>query len=114
MYGGIMNRKQFAETVAQAYQDQYHWQEWRRRRVMNDPAIDYDISQETFGSCSTLTPTAGDEVRVLVLEDGMFGWHERSVTKRDIYQYLVDDASNDIWYDVTAQITQFYNDRCGE
>jgi len=101
-----MNRKQFAQTVAQAYIDQYHWQTWRRRPVMNNPAIDYDITREMFGSCSTLTPTATDEVRVLELEDGMFGSDER-VTKRDIVAYLLDSASEDIWRDVTQAIEDF-------
>lgn len=101
-----MNRKQFAETVAQAYVDQYHWQEWRRSPVMNNPAIDYDITRERFGSCSTLTPTATDEVRVLELEDGMFG-SDAPATKRSIVAYLLDSASDDIWQDVTQAVEDF-------
>jgi len=98
-----MNRKQFAETVAQAYMDQYHSQEWRRRPVMNAPAIDFDTDTETFASCSTLTPTNSNEVRVFELEDGMFGY---PVTKRAIYQYLTDSASDDLWHEVVNQIEQ--------
>ena len=101
-----MNRKQFAQTVAQAYMDQYHPQAWRRRPVMNNPAIDYDITSDLFGACSTLTPTDDHEVRVLELEDGMFGSDER-VTKRDIVAYLLDSASEDIWRDVTQAIEDF-------
>ena len=99
-----MNRKQFAQTVAQAYIDQYHWQTWRRRPVMNNPAIDYDITREMFGSCSTLTPTATDEVRVLELEDGMFGSDGR-ITKRDIVAFLMQD--NELWREAQQAIEAF-------
>lgn len=108
-----MDRKQFAETVAQAYVDQYHWQEWRRNRVMNNPAIDYDIASETFGSCSTLTPTSDTEARVLELSDGMFGSYEKT-TKRDIISYLVDSASDDLWNDVINQIADFRSEQSDE
>ena len=101
-----MNRKQFAETVAQAYQDQYHWQEWRRSPVMNNPAIDYDISTGTFASCSTLTPVCDDEVRVLELEDGMFGSHDR-IAKRDILSFIMDDAGDDLWTEVRSQLSDY-------
>jgi hypothetical protein len=106
-------RKQFAETVAQAYQDQYHWQQWRRRPVMNAPAIDYDADRQTFTSCSTLTPTNSHEVRVLELEDGMFGSDMR-ITKRDIVQYLMDSASDDLWLNVAEQIAEFASERADE
>jgi len=105
-----MNRKQFAETVAQAYVDQYHWQTWRRNQVMNNPAVDYDMARETFRSCSTLTPTGSNEVRVLELSDGMFGSYEKT-TKRDIISYLVDGASDDLWNDVVNQIADFRSEQ---
>lgn len=104
-----MNRRQFAETVAQAYMDQYHWQEWRRSPVMNNPAIDYDIDIGTFSSCSTLTPPNSNEVRVMELEDGMFGNDER-LTKRDIVSYLMDDAGSDIWQGVCDQLEDYASD----
>lgn len=107
------SRKQFAEITAQAYQDQYHWQEWRRSRVMNNPVIDYDINRRTFSSCSSLTPANDSEVRVLEIYDGMFGADERP-TKRDIYQYLTDSASDDLWRDVCNAITDAQNGICSD
>lgn len=97
-----MNRKQFAETVAQAYQDQYHHQGWRRRMVMNNPVIDYDPDSETFSSCSSLTP-AGDNVRVWELSDNMFG---SDVTKRGIIQYIMGGDFDEAWNDIVNQINE--------
>lgn len=100
-----MNRKQFSETVAQAYMNQYHWQEYRRRQVMNNPVIDYDMDNERFVTCSSLTPTQAGEVRVLELSDGMFGNDERP-TKAAIVYYLTHDASDDLWNEVVVGIEQ--------
>ena len=61
------NRKQFAKVVADAYFSQYG-SEKRRSRVMNNPAIDYDTDDGTFGWCSSLTPSGETEIRVDELE----------------------------------------------
>ena len=98
-----MNRKQFAETVAQAYQDQYHHQEWRRSMVMNHPVIDYSTESETFSSCSSLTP-AGDDIRVWELSDGMFG-SDWNPTKRGIIQYIMAGDFDYTWRGIVAEIS---------
>lgn len=95
-----MNRKQFAETVAQAYMDQYHHQEWRRSPVMNNPVIDFDPDDGQFSSCSSLTPQ-GDDFRVLELSDGMFGSDENP-TKAGIVYFLMHDDG--IWNEVVDAI----------
>lgn len=102
-----MNRKQFAECVAQAYMDQYHHQEWRRDPVMNNPAIDYDFDRETFGSCSSLTPPTDAELRVLDLEDGIFG--SENTTKAGLKYYLMHD--DELWNQVVRDIEECRNGR---
>ena len=76
---------------------------------MNNPVIDYDIDNGTFSSCSSLTPASSNEVRVMELEDGMFGNAER-VTKRDLVSYLTDSASDDLWRDVRDQLEEYASD----
>lgn len=102
-----MNRKQFAECVAQAYMDQYHHQEWRRDMVMNEPVIDYDTDNEMFSSCSSLTPPTDTELRVLELSDGMFG--SENVTKAGLKFYLMHD--DELWNQVVRDIEEWRNVR---
>lgn len=71
MENGTPNRHEFAKTVAEAYFAQYG--EDRSRMVMNNQAIDYNMETNTFASCSSLTPTNDNEIRVDELEMGMFG-----------------------------------------
>ena len=104
-----MNRKQFAETVAQAYQDQYHHQEWRRSMVMDEPVIDYDPDSEMFSSCSSLTP-AGDDIRVWELSEGMFG-SDWNPTKRGIIQYIMGGDFDSTWRGIVAEINEEIADR---
>ena len=97
------NRSNFAAVVADAYMSQYGPEE-RRSPVMNNPAVDYDPHREMFGWGSSLTPPDGD-VRVLELEDGMFG--PEDITEEDIIAYLEDDThpqSNELWAEVLATI----------
>lgn len=96
-----MNRMQFAMTVAEAYMNQYHHQEWRRKPVMGTPVIDYDTETETFAHCSSLTPPNSTEIRVFELSDGMFG-NDYNPTGRDIVAYLMDDDG--IWQEIVATV----------
>lgn len=98
-----MNRKQFAKAVASAYMDQWHPQEWRRDKVMNSPVIDYNTEGGTFSHCSSLTP-AGDDVRVMELEDGMFG-SERP-TRKGIEQYIMGRDFDPAWDEIVDQINE--------
>lgn len=95
-----MNRKQFATEVAQAYMDQYHPQEWRRREVMNNPVIEFNIETGQFSSCSSLMPVCEYEIRLFEIEEGMFG--SEGVTKAGIIHFLMNDSG--LWNDAQETI----------
>jgi hypothetical protein len=98
------NRQDFASTVTTAYVNQYGTD--TSRRVINEPRIDYD-PDNGFSSTSTLNPSDG--IEVLTLEEGMFG-SEMFATDEDlydaVYDYLMDDASNDLWSGVLFSISE--------
>lgn len=103
---GQPDRQQFAETVADAYFSQYG-SESRRSVVMNNPAIDYDTDDGTFGWCSSLTPSNESEIRVDELEEGVFGDFnvDDESSEQALIDYLVNDA-DDYWNNILEKINE--------
>jgi hypothetical protein len=93
-----MNRKEFAQSVAGAYFRQYVLDD-EFDKVMNNPVIDYSLEDDRFCSCSSLTLKLDSEVRVLELEDGMFGEVD---TEENLIAYLVDN--DELWNEVVEKI----------
>jgi hypothetical protein len=93
-----MNRKEFAQSVAGAYFGQYISDE-EFGKVMNNPVIDYSLEDDRFCSCSSLTLKLDNEVRVLELEEGMFGEVD---TEENLVSYLVDN--DELWNEVVEKI----------
>jgi len=99
------DRGDFAAITAHAYADQYHPDERYRHRVMNEPIITY-APRYGFGSQSSLTPIAEDEVVVMTLEQGIFGDPPARGLRRSIESYLRDSASDDLWEQVLDNIDE--------
>lgn len=103
-----MDRQQFAETVANAYVEQFSTD---GSPVMNECVITFN--GENFGSQSSLTPVDSDETVVMSLQDGMFGDVDADDPQAAewITGYLVDSASDEGWQDVIAIIEQAAADK---
>lgn len=97
-----MNRQQYAETVAEAYINQYATD---GSPVMGDCIIVYDGDGE-FLYQSSLTPVYEGEAVVEVLHSDMFGNVDPNDlrTKGWIVEYLTNPASDAIWQGVIATI----------
>lgn len=104
------NRKQFAKIVADAYFSQYG-SEQRRRRVMNNPAIDFNTDNGKFRWCSSLTPSGETEIRVDELEAGLFGDFnvDDKNAEKSLSDYIANDA-DDYWNDIIEKIGCFGRD----
>lgn len=95
------SKTEFANVVGAAFAEQFcdggH-------RVMNNPIIVYDYSDNSFGSQSSLTPLGDDEIIVLELEDGMFGEYDQADyngTAWAVAGYFTEDCDNGrTWEDV--------------
>lgn len=100
-----MNRKQLAETVAEAYLDQFV----RDERVMNDVIIVYDVDTEQFSSQSSLTPLQDGEIQVDTLVDGGFGdWdiddeYTADDAEADMVRWLAEE-NDDYWNSIVEAI----------
>lgn len=100
-----MNRQQFAETVANAYVNQFAT---NGSPVMNQRIIVYDRDKETFSSQSSLTPVYDSEVIVMWLEDGMFGSEldtDAPDTAESLALYLRNDDL-ETWQNVIEMIAE--------
>lgn len=104
------DRRDFAAITAQAYADQFHPNDLYRRRVRNEPIITYE-PHYGFGSQSSLTPVAEDEVVVMTLEQGIFGDPPGRGLRRSIESYLRDSASDYLWEQVLDNIDEFNLDK---
>lgn len=71
--------KDFAETVADAYVSQYVDQQGRR--VMGQPVVYYNRTENRFGWTSSMTPLNDDEVLVETLERGIYGDEAETATE---------------------------------
>lgn len=94
-----INRKSFAKETAEAYFAQYGSDDIA---VMNNPVVEYDAENNTFGWCSSLNPP-DDDIRVLELEDGYFGDLE-DTTESQMAEWL-ETGNDDLWNSVLEIIS---------
>lgn len=98
-------RSWFAQVVADAYASQYGPDP---DPVMGLPAIDYDTDDGTFSWGSDMNDPTGSEVRVAIIEEGIFGdpGETAEEIRAAIRVYLMDPASDDYWDGVLSIIAE--------